>query len=266
MKVLVIGAGGREHALVWALRKSPRVTDIVCAPGNGGIASVARCIPASPKDLNDLLRVVAEEAPNLTIVGPELPLSLGFRRRTPSPRPRGLWTHPRRRDARNQQRLRQALHAAPQDPNGSATPSAPPAKKRWTRSISSICLSSSRPTDWLSGKGVLVCESKREAEDAIAGSVQRQAAGERGNVAGGRGISSRRRGFLPLVERRQACRAAGSRAGPQATGRRRYRAEHRRHGRLFDRLHPRCSRCASGLCITLPSPPSMEWLPKTRPS
>src|ERR1700758_4004261 len=78
MKVLVIGAGGREHALTWALRKSSRVTDMVCAPGNGGIASVARCVPASPKDLNDLLRVVNEESPDLTVVGPELPLSLGF--------------------------------------------------------------------------------------------------------------------------------------------------------------------------------------------
>src|ERR1700733_13407300 len=78
MKVLVIGAGGREHALVWALRKSARVTEIVCAPGNGGIASIARCVSASPGDLNDLLRVVAQESPDLTIVGPELPLSLGF--------------------------------------------------------------------------------------------------------------------------------------------------------------------------------------------
>ncbi|MBV8631511.1 MAG: phosphoribosylamine--glycine ligase, partial [Silvibacterium sp.] len=78
MKVVIIGAGGREHALAWALRKSSRVTDVVCAPGNGGIASVARCVPANPKDLNDLLRVVNEESPDLTVVGPELPLSLGL--------------------------------------------------------------------------------------------------------------------------------------------------------------------------------------------
>ena len=78
MKVLVIGAGGREHALVWSLHKSARLTEIICAPGNGGIASVARCVPAKQKDLNDLLRVVNEEKPDLTVVGPELPLSLGF--------------------------------------------------------------------------------------------------------------------------------------------------------------------------------------------
>jgi phosphoribosylamine--glycine ligase len=78
MKVLVIGAGGREHALVWTLKQSPRVTEIVCAPGNGGIAAIARCVPASLKELDDLLRVVAAENPDLTVVGPELPLSLGL--------------------------------------------------------------------------------------------------------------------------------------------------------------------------------------------
>jgi phosphoribosylamine---glycine ligase len=78
MKVLVIGSGGREHALVWAIAKSNRASEIVCAPGNGGIASVARCVPASLKDLNDLLRVVSQEKPDLTVVGPELPLSLGL--------------------------------------------------------------------------------------------------------------------------------------------------------------------------------------------
>ena len=78
MKVLVIGGGGREHALVRSIRKSPRVTEIVCAPGNGGIAAVARCVPVNQKDLADLLRVVLAEQPDLTVVGPELPLSLGL--------------------------------------------------------------------------------------------------------------------------------------------------------------------------------------------
>lgn len=78
MKVLVIGSGGREHALAWAIAQSNRVSQLVCAPGNGGIASVARCVPASLKDLDDLLRVVNEEKPDLTVVGPELPLSFGL--------------------------------------------------------------------------------------------------------------------------------------------------------------------------------------------
>jgi len=78
MKVLVIGSGGREHALVDALQRSPRVTEVVCAPGNGGIARQARCVPADQGDVADMLRLVEQEQPALTVVGPELPLSIGF--------------------------------------------------------------------------------------------------------------------------------------------------------------------------------------------
>ncbi len=78
MKVLVIGGGGREHALVWAIARSPRVQEVICAPGNGGIAALARCVPVNQKDLDDLVRVVVAEQPDLTVVGPEVPLSLGL--------------------------------------------------------------------------------------------------------------------------------------------------------------------------------------------
>ncbi len=78
LKVLVIGGGGREHALIWAIRQSPRVQEVVCAPGNGGIAALARCVPVNQKDLADLVRVAVSEQPDLTIVGPEIPLSLGL--------------------------------------------------------------------------------------------------------------------------------------------------------------------------------------------
>ena len=77
MKVLVIGSGGREHALVWKLRQSPRVTKIYCAPGNGGIAEEAECVPADVKSLDSLLAVANQIQPDLTVVGPELPLMLG---------------------------------------------------------------------------------------------------------------------------------------------------------------------------------------------
>jgi phosphoribosylamine---glycine ligase len=78
MKVLVIGGGGREHALVWALRKSSQVTEVLCAPGNGGIAQLARCVPVDPGNLHEMVNIVAVEQPALTIVGPELPLSVGL--------------------------------------------------------------------------------------------------------------------------------------------------------------------------------------------
>jgi phosphoribosylamine---glycine ligase len=78
MKVLILGSGGREHALAWAVKRSARVTEVVCAPGNGGIAQVARCVPVNLKDLDAMVRLAEAERPDLTIVGPELPLSLGI--------------------------------------------------------------------------------------------------------------------------------------------------------------------------------------------
>lgn len=78
MKVLILGSGGREHAIAWAVKRSPRVSEVVCAPGNGGMAQIARCIPADLGNLDSMISVVEAERPALTIVGPELPLSLGI--------------------------------------------------------------------------------------------------------------------------------------------------------------------------------------------
>ncbi len=78
MKVLVIGGGGREHALVWALRKSPSVTEIVAAPGNGGMAGLAHCIPVDGNSMPAMANLVAIEKPDLTVIGPEVPLALGL--------------------------------------------------------------------------------------------------------------------------------------------------------------------------------------------
>ena len=77
MKVLVIGGGGREHALVWKLAQSPRITKLYCAPGNGGIALDAECVPADVKNLDSLVALATKLQPDLTVVGPELPLTLG---------------------------------------------------------------------------------------------------------------------------------------------------------------------------------------------
>src|SRR5580698_9884551 len=77
MKILVIGNGGREHALVWKLRQSPRVSKIYCAPGNGGIAEEAECAAVDVKSLDSMVMLANEIQPDLTIVGPELPLMLG---------------------------------------------------------------------------------------------------------------------------------------------------------------------------------------------
>jgi phosphoribosylamine--glycine ligase len=78
MKILVVGGGGREHALVWKLRESPRVEKIWCAPGNGGIAAEAECVVVDPGEVNALLALAEKIQPDLTLVGPEVPLVNGL--------------------------------------------------------------------------------------------------------------------------------------------------------------------------------------------
>lgn len=78
MKVLIIGSGGREHALVWKLRQSTRVSKIYCAPGNGGMSREAECVPADQRSLDSLVDLAKRLRPELTVVGPELPLELGI--------------------------------------------------------------------------------------------------------------------------------------------------------------------------------------------
>jgi phosphoribosylamine---glycine ligase len=78
MKVLIIGGGGREHALIWKLRASPRVEKIWCAPGNGGIAGEAICLPVEVNDTNGLVAIAEKLRPDLTVIGPELPLVNGL--------------------------------------------------------------------------------------------------------------------------------------------------------------------------------------------
>jgi phosphoribosylamine---glycine ligase len=78
MKVLVIGSGGREHAIIWKLAQSPRVTQLFCAPGNAGIESLATCVPLAVEDLAGLQQFVTRERIDLTVVGPEVSLALGI--------------------------------------------------------------------------------------------------------------------------------------------------------------------------------------------
>ncbi|MDE3154078.1 MAG: phosphoribosylamine--glycine ligase [Acidobacteriota bacterium] len=78
MKILVVGSGAREHALVWKLAAEPDVSSVLCAPGNPGIARIAACRPVDPADVDGLLALAAAEGADVTIVGPELPLSLGL--------------------------------------------------------------------------------------------------------------------------------------------------------------------------------------------
>ena len=78
MRVLVVGGGGREHALVWKLAQSPLVSELFAAPGNAGMEEAATCLPVRAEDVDGLLRIVAEQAIDFTVVGPEAPLVAGL--------------------------------------------------------------------------------------------------------------------------------------------------------------------------------------------
>src|SRR3954468_8463354 len=77
MRVLVIGTGAREHALAARFASDSGPRDVVCAPGNPGIARLVRTVPLDPTDVDSVLQLAVREAADLTVIGPELPLSLG---------------------------------------------------------------------------------------------------------------------------------------------------------------------------------------------
>lgn len=78
MRILVVGGGGREHAICWALKKSPKVRELYCAPGNGGIAEVAECIPLQVNQFDEIGEFAIDNAIDLVVIGPDDPLSEGI--------------------------------------------------------------------------------------------------------------------------------------------------------------------------------------------
>ena len=168
MKVLVIGGGGREHALVRAIARSGRVSEILCAPGNAGIAQLARCIPASQRDVDDLLRVTAAESPDLVVVGPERPLSLGL---VDELQRRGVAVFgPTRRAAQLESSKAFAKRFMQRHQIPTAAYAVATSEQQAMESMDLFHLPLVIKADGLaSGKGVILCETRREAADAISG-------------------------------------------------------------------------------------------------
>ncbi|MGC2398191.1 MAG: phosphoribosylamine--glycine ligase [Acidobacteriaceae bacterium] len=168
MKVLVIGGGGREHALVWSICRSQRVSEVVCAPGNAGIGQLARCVPANLKDVDDLLRVTAAEGPDLVVVGPELPLSLGLadelqRRSIPV-------FGPTQKAALLESSKAFAKRFMQRQTIPTASYAVATSLLEAMRSIDLFHLPLVIKADGLaSGKGVVVCETRQEAVEAVSG-------------------------------------------------------------------------------------------------
>ena len=78
MNVLIVGGGGREHAIAWALSKSPKVDQLFCAPGNGGIAALAQCVPIPATDVDAMVAWACDNGMDFVVVAPDDPLALGM--------------------------------------------------------------------------------------------------------------------------------------------------------------------------------------------
>ncbi len=187
MKVLVIGSGGREHALVWKLAQSPRLTRLWCAPGNAGIAdealagnsATADCVNISADDLPGLLAFAKENKPDLTVVGPDNPLELGivdlFQKnglRIWGPNKKAAQFESSKVFAQNFM----ARHGIPTARAADFTEAK--AARDFAASLQGHC---AVKADGLAlGKGVLMCRSVAEASQAIDDSLVKQKFGQAG--------------------------------------------------------------------------------------
>ncbi len=166
MRVLVIGGGGREHALAWKIRQSPQVEKVYCAPGNAGIAQVAEVVPIPADDVPGLLRFARERGVDLTVVGPELPLMLGV---VDEFRDAGLRIFgPTREGARleGSKAFAKELMRRWNIPTGYFSVFDNPEEAK--RFVAEVGVPIVIKADGLAGgKGVIVCEELKEAEQAI---------------------------------------------------------------------------------------------------
>lgn len=178
MRVLILGAGGREHALASAVRKSARVTEVVCAPGNGGMAQIARCVPVNVNDLAAMVALVEAERPDLTVVGPEVPLSLGI---VDALQVKGFRAFGPTRDAamlETSKGFAKRFLQRHQIPTASYALCANVDEAR--REIEHFHAPMVVKADGLAaGKGVLICNSRGEALDAAAGLFSGELLGEK---------------------------------------------------------------------------------------
>lgn len=179
MKVLVVGGGGREHALVWKIGQSPRVERVYCAPGNGGIGELAELVPIAPDDINQLAEFAAKENIDLTVVGPELPLTLGI---ADLFRERGLRLFgPEREAARLEGSKAFAKEILKENriPTASfATFSDAAPAKKFLREMEPPYVV--KADGLAAGKGVVICSNREEAGRAVEDCLVRRIFGEAG--------------------------------------------------------------------------------------
>jgi len=166
MKILVVGGGGREHALIWKLRQSPRVDEILCAPGNAGIDELAEIADIDPANVDDIVRFAGDRKVDLVVPGPELPLTLGL---VDALEARGLLGFgPTRAAAQleGSKTFAKDLLRRHRVPTGFFSSFTEPEDAlRYVREVGAPIVV--KADGLAAGKGVLLCATEAEAEDAI---------------------------------------------------------------------------------------------------
>ncbi len=179
MKILVIGSGGREHSLVWKISQSLRVEKIYCAPGNGGIGEMAELVPIGPEEIDKLADFAEREKIDLTVVGPDLPLSLGIADLFSG---RGLRVFGPNRAAAKLEWSKAFAKEVMKENNiptaSSSTFSDPTSAKRYVTGQQPPYVV--KADGLAAGKGVIICSSQKEAEAAIDDILVRKLFGQAG--------------------------------------------------------------------------------------
>ncbi len=179
MKILVVGGGGREHALAWKIAQSPQCTELLAAPGNPGIARIGRCVPLGTEDVNALLAFARDEGVALTVVGPETPLAAGITDRF---RAEGLrifgpsGAAARIEGSKAWSKTVMKHHAVP-TAEFRVFESAPDALRYVEEHEEPLVVKAS---GLAAGKGVFVCKDQDEAREAVRDIMERDRFGEAG--------------------------------------------------------------------------------------
>ncbi len=180
MKVLVIGSGGREHALVWKLSQSEKVKSIYCAPGNAGIKKLATCVKIKANDIDALLEFARKETVDLTVVGPEDALSAGIVDRFEAEGLRIFGPNAAAAELEGSKVFSKDFLKKYNIPSAAYKVfSKPGGAKKFIDKIGVPCVI--KADGLAAGKGVIVCHSKTEAKDAVDLIMKDKAFGKAGN-------------------------------------------------------------------------------------